>query len=57
VKGMFVVSVTKREAPVELDNYDTFRKTLAVRLKGRGNQIFQVLEETADIIDNRAKFF
>ncbi len=56
-KGVFVVKVTKRDAPVDLENYDTFRKKLVGQLQGRGNQIFQVLEETADVTDNRGKFF
>tara|TARA_R110001583_G_scaffold52824_1_gene163645 strand:+ start:5681 stop:7843 length:2163 start_codon:yes stop_codon:yes gene_type:complete len=56
-KGVFAVLVTKRDAPVDLENYDTFRKKIVSQLQGRGNQIFKVLEETADITDNRAKFF
>jgi peptidyl-prolyl cis-trans isomerase D len=56
-KGVFVVKVTKRDAPVDLENYDNFRKKLVTQLEGRGNQIFNVLEETAEIKDNRGKFF
>ena len=56
-KGMFVFKVTKRDAPIALENYDTFRKKLVTGLQARGNQIFNVLEETADINDNRGKFF
>jgi peptidylprolyl isomerase/peptidyl-prolyl cis-trans isomerase D len=56
-KGVFVVTVTERKYPVDLDNYDVFRKTIATQLKGRTFQIFQVLEETADIEDNRSIFF
>lgn len=56
-KGVFVVKVTKRDAPVDLENYDNFRKKIVGQLQGRSNQIFQVLEETADIKDNRGKFF
>ena len=56
-KGVFVFKVTKRDAPVDLENYDTFRKKLVTQLQARGNQIFNVLEETADIKDNRGKFF
>ena len=56
-KGVFVFKVTKREAPVDLENYDTFRKKVVTQLQARGSQIFSVLEETADIEDNRSKFF
>jgi peptidyl-prolyl cis-trans isomerase D len=56
-KGVFVVMVRKRDTPVELDNYDTFRKKLVGELSSRGYLLYQVLEETADINDNRAKFF
>jgi len=56
-KGVFAVLVTKREAPVELDNYDTFRKKLVTKLKGRSYQLYKVLEEAADVQDNRSKFF
>ncbi len=56
-KGVFVVKVTKRDAPIQLGNYDTFRKLTAVKLQGRSYQLFKVLEEAADINDNRGKFF
>ena len=56
-KGVFVFKVTKRDAPIELENYDNFRKNIVNKLQGRSNQIFNVLEETADITDNRSKFF
>ncbi|WP_298368168.1 peptidylprolyl isomerase [uncultured Lutibacter sp.] len=56
-KGVFVVKVTKRDAPVELENYDSFRKKIITEYQGRGNQVYKVLEETADINDNRARFF
>ena len=56
-KGVFVVSVSKRDVPVALENYNTFRKSIVVKLQGRSFQMFQVLEETADITDNRSNFF
>ena len=57
VKGVFFVKVTKRDAPVDIENYESFRKSIATGLKGRTYQLYQVLEETADINDNRARFF
>jgi peptidylprolyl isomerase/peptidyl-prolyl cis-trans isomerase D len=56
-KGVFVIEVKKRELPIELENYSTFSKNIAVKLQGRSYQIFKVLEETADIKDNRKNFF
>ena len=56
-KGVFVVKVTKRELPAELENYESFRKRKVIELKGRAYQLYKVLEETADINDNRSKFF
>ena len=56
-KGVFVVKVNKREAPVKLDNYDTFRNKIINNLKGRSYMLFQVLEETAEIKDFRGQFY
>ncbi len=56
-KGVFAFKVIKRDAPVDLENYDSFRKNIVNQLQARGGQIFNVLEETADIKDNRGKFF
>lgn len=56
-KGVFAVKVTKRDAPIDIENYESFRTTKSNLLKGRTYQLFQVLKETADINDNRANFF
>jgi peptidylprolyl isomerase/peptidyl-prolyl cis-trans isomerase D len=56
-KGVFVVKVVKRDAPVKLDNYDMFRNRIVDKLKVRSYQLFQVLEETADIKDNRGNYY
>ncbi len=56
-KGVFVVKVIKRDDPVKLDNYETFRNKIIGTLKGRSYQLFQVLEETADIKDNRGIYY
>ncbi len=57
VKGVFVVVVTKREAGTELENYNTFRNNIVGKLKGRSYQLYQVLQDAADVKDNRSKFF
>lgn len=56
-KGVFVVKVIKREVPTKLENYNTFSKRKANKLKAKTYQIFKVLKETADVVDNRSKFF
>lgn len=56
-KGVFVIKVTKRDSPVDLESYDSFRKKIVTQYQSRGNQVFKVLEETADINDNRGRFF
>ncbi|WP_299526858.1 peptidylprolyl isomerase [uncultured Lutibacter sp.] len=56
-KGVFVVMVTKREASVELENYETFRNKIVTKLKGRSYQLYQVLQDASDIQDNRSKFY
>lgn len=55
--GVFVVKVTKRDTPVKLDNYETFRNKIINNLKGRSYMLFQVLEETAEIKDYRGEFY
>lgn len=56
-KGVFVVMVTKRELPVELDNYGTFRNKKVTTLKSRGYKLYQALQDAADVTDNRSKFY
>ncbi|MBI9040466.1 peptidylprolyl isomerase [Lutibacter sp.] len=56
-KGVFIVKVTNRPNPAELENYDNFRKQIVAKLGARSYQLYQVLEDNADIVDNRAKFF
>ncbi|HSQ45964.1 MAG TPA: SurA N-terminal domain-containing protein [Lutibacter sp.] len=56
-KGVFVVKVAKRDTPIKLDSYDTFRNKIISNLKGRSYMLFQVLEETAEIKDFRGEFY
>ncbi|MDD3772979.1 MAG: SurA N-terminal domain-containing protein [Weeksellaceae bacterium] len=56
-KGVFVVKVIKRDTPAKLDNYEMFRNKIIGSLRGRSFQLFQVLEETANIKDNRGIYY
>ena len=52
-----IVVRSSKISEIDIENYDTFRKTIATGLQGRTYQLFNVLEESADITDNRATFF
>ena len=56
-KGVFVLVVTKREPSIELENYETFRNKKVTTLKGRSFQLYQALQDAADVTDNRSKFY
>jgi len=56
-KGVFAFVVSKREAPVALPNYDTFRKRIENGRRGQTNLIFNAIKEAASIEDNRNAFY
>lgn len=56
-KGVFVLKVTSRTEPTELDNYDIFRNKIVNSLKNRSFQVYQMLEDKSEIKDYRAKFY
>ncbi len=57
-KGVFVIKVLKREDPVDLENYESFRSILLTKLKARtGSKMYDVLKEKADIKDSRSNFY
>ncbi|MDP6922483.1 MAG: SurA N-terminal domain-containing protein [Lutibacter sp.] len=56
-KGVFVLSVDKREDPPALDNYDNYRNKLLGQLKSRTYQLNDVLKNSATVVDNRSRFF
>ena len=56
-KGVFVVLVSKREPVAELDNYENFRNNKVTKLKGRSYQLYQTLQDAAEVKDNRSKFY
>lgn len=56
-KGVFVVQVTKNERGAKLDNYESFSTQLTSKLHARTYQLYQVLIDNADIVDNRFHFF
>ena len=56
-KGVFVVKVTERTLPIDIENYESYRNNIAIGVQGRSYQLYQVLKETASIKDNRANFY
>ena len=57
-KGVFMVTVTKVEEATTLENYQAIANRLSTtRLNAAQNKVYNALKETADIEDNRAKFY
>jgi len=56
-KGVFAIEVTKRDLPITLENYGTFRNTLVNKVQSRTGQLFNVLKESSDIQDYRDQLY
>ena len=56
-KGVFAFVVAKREQPVALPNYDTFRKRIADTRKGQTNLMYDAIKDAANVEDNRGAFY
>lgn len=56
-QGVVFAIVTKKTVATELDNYQSFKKSIERNLTNRNIQIYNALKENSDIIDNRAKFY
>ena len=57
-KGVYVVEVTKVNETTTLDNYQAIANRLSTaRANAAQTKVYEALKETADIEDNRARFF
>ena len=57
-KGVYVVEVTKVNEATSLDNYQAIANRLSTaRTSASEAKVYQALKETAEIEDNRARFF
>ncbi|WP_347175138.1 peptidylprolyl isomerase [Polaribacter uvawellassae] len=56
-KGVFAFVVTKREAPVALPNYDSYRNRLASTRKSQTSLMYNAIKEAAEIVDNRGAYY
>lgn len=55
-KGVYMIEVTKVEAPVDLGSYQSFANQIEEqRANAVNSKLYQALEKAADIEDNRAK--
>ncbi len=56
-KGVFSFKVTKKELPVALPNYDTYRKRIEAQRKTQTNFMYEAIKKAANIEDNRGTFY
>ncbi|NRA91992.1 MAG: peptidyl-prolyl cis-trans isomerase, partial [Psychroserpens sp.] len=57
-KGVYLVEVTKVNEVTPLDNYQAIANRLSTtRTTAAQTKVYNALKETADIEDNRARFF
>jgi peptidylprolyl isomerase/peptidyl-prolyl cis-trans isomerase D len=56
-KGVFAFKVTKRELPVNLPNYDSYRKRIADGRKQQTGAMYEAIKKAASIEDNRNTFY
>ena len=56
-KGVVFALVTKKNIATELDNYQSYKKSIERNLTNRNIQIYNALKENSDIVDNRANFY
>ncbi|WP_299058713.1 peptidylprolyl isomerase [uncultured Polaribacter sp.] len=56
-KGVFAFTLTKKEVPAALPNYDIARKTISESRKGKTTAIFEAIKKASEIEDYRAKMY
>ena len=56
-KGVFAFVVAKREAPVALPNYDSYRNRISATRKGQTNLLYNAIKDATEIEDNRGAFY
>jgi len=57
VKGVFAIKVLSKEIPTELDDYSSFRKQLATKVKAKSGQLYNALKEASDVEDYRSTIY
>ncbi|MDG2193967.1 MAG: SurA N-terminal domain-containing protein [Polaribacter sp.] len=56
-KGVFAFVVTKKEQPVTLPSYDSYRKRIADQRKKQTKNIYEAIKEAANVKDGRSTFY
>lgn len=56
-KGVFAFVVSKREAPLALPNYDSYRNRISSTRKAQTGLMYNAIKEAASIVDNRGSFY
>ena len=56
-RGVFVFSVTNKELPTALPNYETVRKKISENRKRQIYKMYEAIKKSSDISDNRANLY
>ena len=56
-KGVFAFTITNKELPTSLPNYDTFRKRIADQRRNQTSAMYQAIKNAAKIKDGRTNFY
>ena len=56
-KGVFAFTVSKKELPTALPNYDSFRNRLAAQRKNKTYNMYEAIKKASDVEDNMSSFF
>ncbi len=56
-RGVYAFVVTKKELPVELPNYDTYKKRVMNQRKGLTYKMYDAIKEASDVDDNLGAFY
>ena len=56
-KGVFAFVVAKREAPVALPNYDSYRNRISATRKGQTNLLYNAIKDATESEDNRGAVY
>lgn len=56
-KGVFAFSVSKKELPTALPNYDTYRKRIADQRRNQSFKMYEAIKKASNVEDNRASFY
>ncbi|MFK5889239.1 MAG: peptidylprolyl isomerase [Flavobacteriaceae bacterium] len=55
--GAFAVKIIRREDPIDLPNYDSFRNQIFSKLQLSSFLMYNALEKEAEIVDNRSLYY